>query len=104
MVRRPTYGPTILPTTPCETILQRTHNSQTPRVRKWDRKIQRYYAVATIADGVSFILFFGLTDYLPSAETPIFGLLFVSSLGAVLYPCTDRAEAKKEFPKLLEER
>src|SRR6266568_7950718 len=75
-----------------------------PEFARWDRKIQRYYAVATIADGVSFILFFGLTDYLPSAETPIFGLLFVSSLGAVLYPCTDRAEAKKEFPKLLEER
>jgi len=51
-----------------------------PEFARWDRKIQRYYAVATIADGVSFILFFGLTDYLPSAETLIFGLLFVSSL------------------------
>ncbi len=55
-----------------------------PEFAKWDRKIQRYYAVAAIVDGVSFILFFGLTDYLPSSDTPLFGLLFASSLALSL--------------------
>ncbi len=41
-----------------------------PEFAKWDRKIQRYYAVAAIVDGVSFILFFGLTDIFPARIRP----------------------------------
>jgi membrane protein implicated in regulation of membrane protease activity len=46
----------------------------------WDGKIQRYYAIAFSADGVLFILFFGLSNYFSAADMMIFGLLFVLSL------------------------
>jgi len=74
-----------------------------PEFAKWDRRIQRYYAVATTADGVLFLLFFGLTDHLPGVETLIFGLLFASSLALSAILVLIGQRQKKEFPILLEE-
>ena len=59
----------------------KTHTAlKHPEFAMWDGKIQRYYAIAFSADGVLFILFFGLSNYFSAADMMIFGLLFVLSL------------------------
>jgi hypothetical protein len=50
-----------------------------PEFARWDRKFQRYFAVAVIADAVLSLLFLGLSGRVPTIDVIVFGLLFASS-------------------------
>ena len=68
-----------------------------PEFARWDRKFQRYFAVAVIADAVLFLLFLGLIGHIPTLDTIVFGLLFASSFALTSALAVNRVVRTRSF-------
>ncbi len=54
--------------------------SEHPEFARWDRRIQRYYAILFLPVGICFLLLFGLPNYIPSTDLPYVWFLFSSAI------------------------
>jgi hypothetical protein len=68
-----------------------------PEFARWDKRFQRYFAVAVIADAVLSLLFLGLSGRIPTADTLVFGLPFASSFALTLALVVNRIVRTRSF-------